>query len=68
MDSFYRAASLVKALFDGKALSVSWIQEEFDVSAATAKRDLMRLERLLPTKTTRLPAQRGGIGRRVLSL
>lgn len=68
MDSFDRAASLVKALFAGKPVSIPWIMEEFGVSKPTAKRDLCRIERLLPVKTTRRKAQQGGLGARELTL
>lgn len=41
-----RLLMIAARLFSGDAVCVDWIREEFDVSKATAKRDMMTLKRV----------------------
>lgn len=50
MDAFERGAQLARALCEGKVVTRRYIEERFNVSRATAKRDLVRLERCLPVR------------------
>lgn len=47
---FERAVAYTRKLLDGEPLSVPIIRRMFDVSRATAKRDLLALERTLPVR------------------
>jgi hypothetical protein len=40
---------MCRRLYEGGTISIRWLQEEFGVSLATAKRDLVLIEAHLPT-------------------
>ena len=51
---YERALRCVLAIHRGEPVSVPWMKDKLGLSSAQAKRDMNKLERLLPAKRVRI--------------